>query len=75
MGRLRRLLQALDRIRSQQNPHPTGRGSGLPQMGRGRGFPPPFPPQVGGSRARVRALLIEMTAQNSAQPPSPVSIH
>ena len=44
MGRGRGLLQAIDRIRSQQNP-PSDRGPGLPQMGRGRGFLPPSPPQ------------------------------
>ena len=72
MGRVRGLLQALDRIRDQQTPPPPGRGPGHPQMGRGRGFPPPSPPWVGCGRARTRILLVEMTAQNSAQPPSPV---
>ena len=70
MGRVRGLLQALDRIRNQQNPPPRGRGLGLSQMGRGRGFPPPSPPQVGCSRARTGTLLMEMTTQNSAQSPS-----
>ena len=40
-------------------------------MGR-RGFLPPSPSQVGGSRARARALLIEMTTRNSTQPCSSI---
>ena len=73
-GRARGLLQALDRIRNQQTP-PPDRGPGLPQMERGRGLPPSSPPQIGCGRARMRALLMEMTAQNSAKPPVQFPIH
>ena len=44
MGRVRGLLQAINRIRNQQNPPSPGRGPRLPQIGRERGFPPPSPP-------------------------------
>ena len=42
-------------------------------MGKGRGLPPPSPPWVGGSRAKARALLLEMTKRNNTQPPNPVT--
>ena len=56
-----------------KEPPPPGRCLGTPQMGRGRGLWPPSLPQVGGSRARARALLLEMTERDHTQANNPVS--
>ena len=72
MGRTRSLLAATERIGNQETPPPPGRGPGIPQMGRGRDLPPPSPPQIGGSRARARGLLLEMT-ERQYPAPNPVS--
>ena len=69
MCRARGLLVAIERIRNQEPPHQV-EAQESQEMGGGRGLLPPSPPQVGGGRARARALLLKMTARNNTQPPT-----